>query len=148
LRIFGALWLAESVSEISILSSLVDRKFRVRRFRQHVLDASDRRCAFTGLRIINGAGRPEVDAAHIVPVELNGSDSVRNGMALSGTAHWVFDAGLLSLDATYTIMKSRHLNFDVDHLLNKDGKAILPKYQADWPGQSNLDWHCTNKFKT
>ncbi|MDE2385984.1 MAG: HNH endonuclease [Alphaproteobacteria bacterium] len=130
-----------------VVSSLVDRKFRDRRFRQHVLDAYDRRCAFTGLRIINGGGRPEVEAAHIIPVELNGSDSVRNGIALSGTAHWMFDAGLLTLTDDFTILKSRHLNYDIDHLLNKDAKAILPKSKARWPNPANLKWHRDNKFK-
>ena len=130
-----------------IVSSLQDRKFRDRRFRKHVLDAYDRRCAFTGLRIINGGGRPEVEAAHIVPVEANGSDSVRNGIALSGTAHWMFDAGLLTLDHDFTIIKSRHLNYDVDHLLNKDLKAILPLSPYDWPNPANLKWHRECKFK-
>ena len=131
-----------------IVSSLIDRKFRDRRFRQHVLDAYDRRCAFTGLRIINGGGRPEVEAAHIVPVELNGSDSVQNGIALSGTAHWMFDAGLLTLSDDFSILKSRHLNYDVDHFLNKNARAILPKSKFDWPNPANPKWHRENKFKS
>jgi hypothetical protein len=38
------------------------------------------------LQIINGGGRTEVQAAHIRPVAAGGSDSVRNGLALSGTS--------------------------------------------------------------
>jgi putative restriction endonuclease len=41
----------------------------------------------TGLRIFNGSGRAEVQAAHIRPVADNGPDSVRNGLALSSTIH-------------------------------------------------------------
>jgi putative restriction endonuclease len=130
-----------------IVSVLTDRKFRDRKFRKHVLDAYDRTCAFTGLRLINGGGRPEAEAAHIIPVEENGSDDIRNGLALSGTAHWMFDRGLLSIDDDFTILKSRHLNYDVDHLINKSGSAILPKNTAHWPQRSNLKWHRENRFK-
>ena len=58
----------------------------------------------TGLKIINGGGRPEVQAGHIKPVADSGPDSVSNGLALSGTIHWMFDRGLLSLDDDLTIL--------------------------------------------
>lgn len=49
------------------------------------------------MKLINGGGRAEAEAAHIRSVEANGPDIVSNGLALSGTAHWMFDRGLLSL---------------------------------------------------
>jgi len=51
----------------------------------------------SGLMLRNGGGRPEVQTAHIRPVESRGSDSVRKGLALSGTLHWMFDRGLISV---------------------------------------------------
>ena len=48
-----------------IIQSLVSRPFRDRAFKQHVRSAYGNRCAVTGLRLINGGGRPEVQAAHI-----------------------------------------------------------------------------------
>jgi len=75
----------------------MSRIMRDRVFRRVVLRAYDERCAVTGLRLINGRGRAEVAAAHIQPVEANGPDIVSNGIALSGTAHWMFDRGLISL---------------------------------------------------
>jgi putative restriction endonuclease len=84
------------------ISSLVSRVVRDRVFRRIVLRAYDERCAVTGLKLINGSGRAEVAAAHIRPVEANGPDIVNNGIALSGTAHWMFDRGLISLQ---TILK-------------------------------------------
>ena len=60
------------------------------------LRAYDARCAITGLKLINGGGRAEVAAAHIRPVEANGPDIISNGIALSATAHWMFDRGLIS----------------------------------------------------
>jgi len=71
------------------------RIVRNRLFRRLVLQAYDKRCAITGLKLINGGGRAEVDAAHIKPVEANGPDILTNGIALSGTAHWMFDRGLI-----------------------------------------------------
>ncbi|WP_339761432.1 HNH endonuclease [uncultured Hoeflea sp.] len=133
--------------ERPFVEQLVNRRFRDVKFRQHIRVAYDRRCAFTGLRLINGKGRPEVEAAHIMPVEENGPDSVQNGIALSGTVHWMFDRGLLSLDDDYTILKSRQLNHDVSHLLRPDMKAIVPENPRLRPHPYYLDWHRTNCFK-
>jgi hypothetical protein len=38
----------------------------------------DDTCAFTGLKIVNGGGRIEVQAAHIRPVVASGPDSLRD----------------------------------------------------------------------
>ena len=76
------------------ISYVSSRAVRDRIFRRTVLRAYGERCAITGLRLINGGGRAEVDAAHIRPVEKNGPDIVSNGLALSGTAHWMFDRGV------------------------------------------------------
>jgi putative restriction endonuclease len=81
---------------------LVSRVMRDRVFRRVVLRAYDERCAVTGLKLIKGGGRAEVEAAHIRPVEANGPDIVSNGLALSGTAHWMFDRGLIGVDDDMT----------------------------------------------
>ncbi|WP_246273083.1 HNH endonuclease [Oricola thermophila] len=130
-----------------ILEQITRRKWRDRKFRKHVRIAYDRTCAFTGLRLINGRGRPEVEAAHIRPVEKGGNDWVRNGIALSGTVHWMFDRGLLSLADDFTILRSRQLNHDVSHLLNKDLKARVPSDPRLQPHPEYLGWHRTNIFK-
>ncbi len=77
------------------ISVTISRIMRDRVFRRVVLRAYDERCAITGLKLINGRGRAEVAAAHIRPVEASGPDIVSNGIALSGTAHWMFDRGLI-----------------------------------------------------
>ena len=95
----------DSVFQRPISEQLVRRLFRDQAFARQVKDAYQSRCAFTGLDMKNGGGRAEVDAAHIKPVgnDHHGSDSVRNGMALSKTIHWMFDRGLLSVDSNYKI---------------------------------------------
>ena len=130
-----------------IISQLINRPFRDAKFKQNIRRLYDRRCAFTGLRLINGGGRPEVEAAHIVPVERGGNDSVQNGIALSGTVHWMFDRGLLSLQDDFTIIRSRHLNHDVSHLLNRDMRALVPKEAHHRPHSEYLSWHRNNIYK-
>lgn len=75
------------LGERRIAEMLVNRKIRDARFRGAICEAYDNRCAVTGLRIINGGGRAEVQAAHIWPVKDGGPDVVQNGIALSATAH-------------------------------------------------------------
>ena len=130
-----------------IVEQMTRRKWRDTKFKQHVRIAYDRTCAFTNLRLINGQGRPEVEAAHIRPVERGGNDWVRNGIALSGTVHWMFDRGLLSLSDDFTILRSRHLNHDVSHLLNEDLKATVPTETRLQPHPEYLGWHRINVFK-
>jgi len=76
---------------------ITSRIVRDRVFRKVILRAYEERCAITGLKLINGGGRAEVEAAHIRPVEADGPDIACNGLALSGTVHWMFDRGLISL---------------------------------------------------
>ena len=128
---------------------LSNRKRRDRTFRSVIIKAYDKTCAFTGLRFINGGGRAEVQAAHIRPVEHDGPDSVNNGIALSGTAHWMFDRGLLSLADDGEILVSRHINNteEIDRLLVNDRQARLPALQRNQPHPSYLAWHREECFK-
>ena len=83
------------------------RPFRDRVFATGIKRAYDDTCAITGLRIINGGGRAEVQAAHIRPVADSGPDSLRNGVALSSTFHWMFDRGLISVGDDYGLLFKR-----------------------------------------
>jgi putative restriction endonuclease len=124
-----------------VVQLILNRAFRERKFKLHVRRAYRRTCAFTGLCLTNGGGRPEVQAAHIVPVSEGGSDSIRNGIALSGTVHWMFDRGLLSLQDDYKILLSRKLNHDISHLLNANRTAIVPDDPRLRPHPECLKWH-------
>lgn len=131
------------------LQQITNRVVRDRVFRRVVLRAYDERCALTGLKFINGGGRAEVDAAHIRPVQHSGPDIVTNGIALSGTAHWMFDRGLISLSDSLEILISRQVN-DIDSVrafINKSGRANLPARATDRPHPHYLRWHRENCFK-
>lgn len=129
--------------------ALTSRAVRDRVFRKLVLRAYDQRCAITGLKLINGGGRAEVDAAHIRPVHSRGPDVVNNGLALSGTAHWMFDRGLISLSDNLEILISRQVN-DLDSVLsfiNRSGIANIPHRASDRPHPHFLSWHRECCFK-
>ncbi len=102
----------------------------------------------TGLKIINGGGRAEVQAAHIQPVSKNGPDSFRNGVALSGTVHWMFDRGLVSIDDDYSILIAKnHLPDAAIRLLNQDCRLLLPTREDMRPHRHYLEFHRENVFK-
>jgi putative restriction endonuclease len=122
---------------------LTERKVRDRQFRKRVIEAYDCRCALTGMRLINGGGRAEVQAAHIMSVEKGGPDRENNGIALSGTVHWMFDRGLISLSDAGDILLSSKINDaeSVEKLIRPDRRAILPASGNLRPHPRYLAWH-------
>jgi putative restriction endonuclease len=134
--------------ERPIVEMMVSRPFRERSFMHNVRAAYSNRCALTGLRLINGGGRPEVQAAHIQPVASMGPDSIRNGLALSGTVHWMFDRGLISIGDDYKILIAKnHVPDDAVRLLNQSGLIHLPQDQALHPNAHYLKFHRDAVFK-
>ena len=131
-----------------IVEQLVSRPFRDRAFAAAVKSAYGDTCAVTGLKIINGGGRSEVQAAHIRPVADRGPDSVRNGLALSGTVHWMFDRGLLSIDEEYRLLVARDRVPDtVGRMLLSDALVVLPTREELRPHPRFLDYHRRQVFK-
>jgi putative restriction endonuclease len=131
-----------------IVQQLVSRKFRDKAFVRHVRVAYRNACAVSGLRNVNGGGRPEVQAAHIRPVEEDGPDTIRNGLALTGTLHWMFDRGLIAVsDEHRLLVSSAGVPKDVASLVSADRPLHLPSRQ-DWrPHKTYLSWHRTMRFK-
>jgi len=148
----------EGLAEVAELSNLVQRPFaevvqnrivRDASFRYRVVErAYDGTCAFTGIRLTNGHGRAEADAAHIVPVKDNGPDIVRNGIALMKSMHWAFDRGLISLANDGTILTvERGFDGSAVKMLCADRRAILPERDDEKPHPAFLDWHRRKVFK-
>ena len=134
---------AEWEAPVDRATMLVSRKVRNRQFRKRVLDVYDRRCALTGMQLINGGGRAEAQAAHIMSVEGGGPDVVTNGIALAGTVHWMFDRGLISLRDDGMILLSSKIN-DIDgvhKMIHQDKRARFPAHSAHRPHPRYLAWH-------
>ena len=136
-------------TERRIVEQISRRPFRDRVFSTAVRTAYDNTCAITGLRIINGGGRPEVQAAHIKPVAVSGPDSMRNGLALCGTAHWMFDRGLISVGDDYQLLlKDRAIPDNFFGLINDDRRLKVPRAPSNRPHPSFLKYHREHVFRT
>ena len=118
--------------------STVSRLSRDANFRLKVLNAYERRCSVTRIQL------GLVDAAHILPVGIDGStDDVSNGISLSPTYHRAYDKGLIFLDESLEmkINAERVLELDAQGLtsgidnfsayLNK--RIYLPQDRNQWP---------------
>jgi putative restriction endonuclease len=131
-----------------IIERLVARPFRDAAFSMAVKSAYRATCAATDLRIINGGGRSEVQAAHIRPVSHDGPDSVRNGIALCGTVHWMFDRGLISFGDDHSILLARARVPDaIMRLINPDRRLKLPNRSELCPHPQFLRFHREKIFK-
>ena len=142
--------LAEEPSffERPIVEWISRRPFREAAFAKAVKTAYADTCAVTGLQIVNGGGRSEVEAAHIRPVADRGPDSVRNGIALCGTVHWMFDRGLLSFDDDYTVLTACDRVPDtLRRLIQPSGKLVVPSRADLRPHPQFLRYHRDNVFK-
>jgi putative restriction endonuclease len=127
---------------------VTSRPVRDAAFKRVVRNAYDRTCAMTGLKLINGGGRCEIEAAHIRPVEENGPDSPRNGIALSRTVHWMFDRGILSIADDGLILTARRLVPDqVRRMLNPDGRIMSPNDSTFAPHRVFLRYHREHRYK-
>ncbi len=122
---------------------LVSRKVRDAKFRRAVLHVYAGRCALTGMRLVNGGGRLETEAAHIMSVGDGGPDAVNNGIALSGTVHWMFDRGLIGLSDAGDIFLSSKINDreGVEKMIYADRRARWPSTPAHRPNSRYLAWH-------
>jgi putative restriction endonuclease len=133
-----------------IVERVLSRPVRDAAFARALQTAYGATCALTGIRLINGGGRAEVQAAHIRPVAAAGPDSVRNGIALSATVHGMFDRGLVSLGDPpgYPILVTpRGLPDNVRRLLNPEGRLRPPTDPRLAPAPAYLDFHRREVFK-
>jgi putative restriction endonuclease len=119
-----------------------ERPFREAAFGKIIRKAYRSTCAMTGLKLINGGGRCEIEAAHIQPVEAQGPDSPRNGIALSRTIHWLFDRGILSISDDGDILMARKLVPEpIRRMLNPNGKVIFPTEPTWTPHREFVRYH-------
>jgi putative restriction endonuclease len=91
-------------------------------------------------------GMTALDAAHIHQLTQGGSNQPTNGIALSKTAHWLFDHGFWSISNDYTVLVAEDRfdeRGDTAHLLKpRAGNSILrPKNQHYLPDRESLTWH-------
>lgn len=125
-----------------LIERLTLRPFRDRAFSRAVKAAYDQRCAMTGIHLIDGQGQTEAQAAHIRPVAHDGPDSVRNGIALTATLHWMFDHGLIAIDGDHRLLTAAgRIPDTITRLLPADGRLTLPGPRDLHPHPAFLAYH-------
>ena len=89
----------ESIEEVFInrekISSQVKRLYRNPKFREKILKQHGSICSCCDI-----AMEKLIEAAHIIPVEDNGNDDVKNGIPLCPTHHTAFDNFLFTINPT------------------------------------------------
>ena len=130
-------------AERRVEQMLVNRMVREASFRLEVCRAYSDTCAVTGLKIVNGGGRAEVQAAHIKPVAAGGPDILQSGIALSSTVHWLFDRHLISIDQDYRLLVAHNRVPDgLRRLFRPDDRGLhLPADRRLWPHPAFLAHH-------
>jgi putative restriction endonuclease len=128
------------------LASDTDAAKRDTKFSVRVLPAYEYTCALTGYHMITSDGTTALDAAHIHQFRRGGSNHPTNGIALSKTAHWLFDHGFWSITDDYSVLVTSQPfdeRGDAAHLLKpRAGMPILrPKDQHHLPDRASLRWH-------
>lgn len=76
----------------------VKKKIRDNSFKSRILTSYSNRCAFCGVQL------KLIDAAHIVPVQHEGTDETSNGIALCVLHHRAFDKNLVTFNSDYQIV--------------------------------------------
>lgn len=131
-----------------VLESFTKRKARNAVFRKKLLSNYGAICQATGEFIVSPKKATNVDAAHIVPVEMGGTDDIRNGILLSKDLHWAFDLGLFGISDDYrVIVPDRHLNPKTNLPLSRiAGRNLQFGNSALRPHVSALEWHRVHRL--
>ena len=104
----------------SYVTSLVRARLHQRAFRERVLHAYRRQCAFCRLR-----HEELLDAAHIIPdAQPEGEPHVRNGLSLCTLHHAAFDRSFVGLRPDYVI------DVRPDILRERDGPTLVHAIQG------------------
>lgn len=122
----------------------VKRKARTVVFREKIREIYDYSCAVCGKRRFSRSSHPEVESSHIFPKEKNGSDDLRNGIALCRLHHWAFDEGLFSIRDDYSIVVESRIKNDKNYTeisRFENQKIALPKDEKYKPHPMFLAQH-------
>jgi hypothetical protein len=124
-------------------------------FRNGILDEYRCLCAVCQSRfLLKQEGKMpliEAEAAHIIPVEAEGPDDLRNGISFFKRHHWAFDNGLFTVTdgravkVSPAVLRAERRRFDLEEY---DGELLVPPTSdACRPHEEALHWHQVNRFR-
>ncbi len=103
-------------------------QIRDRGFRLAIRKIYEDTCVLCRSRVVTQNDESLIEGAHIVPWQQNGTDDPRNGLALCGTHHWLFDNYMFTIDDNYKIKLSGWLKKEENNMvemLNRDKKRDI-----------------------
>jgi putative restriction endonuclease len=126
------------------------RRRRDPNWRETIIQAWDRQCAFCGFDGQLYGACVGIDAAHVRWFALDGPDDLDNGLALCALHHKLFDRGVLGVDldlrihvsSTYTARTSAGRA-----LYGLHGNQIRARPGTAMPAAEHLSWHRRWVFK-
>jgi hypothetical protein len=105
-------------------------------FRKRLIDAYEGRCAITRC-----SAPLALQAAHIVPVNENGTDSVRNGILLRADLHLLFDAGLITINHDGWTVEIAPMLAGTGYETLAGNTVRVPDDEAKQPSAFSLNMH-------
>jgi putative restriction endonuclease len=133
-----------------VLAGAVRERRRDPRWRDAVLQAWDRQCAFCGFDGQILGTTVGIDAAHVRWFAYDGPDDLDNGLALCVLHHQLFDRGALGLDDTLQVHVSASYTSRTTSgrsLYALHGHRLDPRPGTLSPARRHVAWHRTEVFK-
>lgn len=124
------------------ITSTIKQRLHQRSFRERVLEAYSRQCAFCRLRHVE-----LLDAAHIVfDTEELGDPVVNNGLSLCKIHHAAFDSNIIGVTPEYKLVVREDILGESDGPMLRYGiqqlheqRIVLPRSEKLWPDQNRLE---------
>ena len=126
------------------------RRRRDPNWREAILRAWDRQCAFCGYDGQIGGATVGIDAAHVRWFAFDGPDSLNNGLALCVLHHKLFDRGVLGLDESLQIDISTGYTARTSAgraIYELRGLPLKPRRGSPLPALEHVKWHRCEVFK-
>ena len=119
-------------------------------WRQDVLQAWDRSCAFCGFDGELGGAPVAIEAAHVRWFNFDGPDDPDNGLALCSLHHKLFDRGVLGLDGDARIAVSSMFTARTEagkRVYDLQDVRLSPRRGTVLPAHTHITWHRSEVFK-
>lgn len=119
-------------------------------WRNAVLQAWDRQCAFCGYDGQLAGASAGIDAAHVRWFTFDGPDDLDNGLALCALHHKLFDLGALGLDLNLRVLVSAVFNARTSAgraVYELHGRPLSPRPGTITPSGDHITWHTREVFK-
>lgn len=129
---------------------VVEERRRSAVWRNEVLQAWDRCCAFCGFDGQVGGGPVGLEAAHIRWFNFGGPDDLENGLALCSLHHKLLDRGVLGFDDPETVVVSKAYSARSEagkRVYDLHSKRIRPRPGTALPAEEHVLWHSREVFK-